>query len=135
MYIKFNFLILIGLLCNNEAANAHHSFAVHFVPDKIISVTGEVTEFRFTNPHGLVFLTVKNNNGEAETWRTETNSPNVLRRRGWSKTSIKPGDTVTIEGYPTRDGSNSLRIHRVIFPDGRELPGQGRVLNNPPGKN
>lgn len=133
MHIKFRLLILIGLLCNAGPAYAHHSFAIHFVPDKIVSVSGVVTEFRFTNPHGLIFLTVINNNGETESWRTETNSPNVLRRRGWSKTSIKPGEMVTIEGYPTRNGSNSMRIYRVIFPDGRELPGQRRVLGDPPG--
>jgi len=116
--------MLFGLL----PGHAHHSFAVHFVPDRIISITGKVTDFRFTNPHGLVFVTVTDENGEVQQWRAETNSPNVLRRRGWSKTAIQAGDNVTIEGFPTRDGSPSLRIHRVILPDGNELVGQGRIF-------
>jgi len=132
---RYSFLILYflitALLWDAGQVQAHHSFAVHYLPDKIISIAGVVKEFRFTNPHGLVFLTVKGTNGEEQAWRAETNSPNALRRRGWSNTSIKPGDTITIEGYPARDGSNLLRVSRVVLPDGRILPGQGQVLANP----
>jgi hypothetical protein len=132
----FKFILgcpLLVLVClQSHTVQAHHSFAVHFVADKIISVSGTATGFRFTNPHGLVFLTVTTPAGEQQEWRAETNSPSVLRRRGWSKDSIKTGDTITIEGYPARDGSNVLRISRVIFPDGKVLPGQGRVLSAAP---
>ena len=126
-------LLLLSLVGSISPVYAHHSFAVHFVPDKIISISGVVTEFRFTNPHGLVFLTVTGSNGVEQKWRAETNSPNVLRRRGWSNSAIKAGDHVTIEGYPSRDGSNGLRISRIILPDGKVLPGQGQVLTAPPG--
>jgi len=127
-----NRLIFTALLCISGSASAHHSFAVHYVPDKIISVSGMVTEFRFTNPHGLIMMTVKTDTGEEQSWRAETNSPNVLRRRGWNKNSIKAGDQVTIEGFPSRDGSYNLRVHKVILPDGGILPGQGTVLADPP---
>ena len=126
-------LLLPGLFWSTGPVHAHHSFAVHFLPDKTITISGTVTEFRFTNPHGLVFLTVQTANGEEQHWRAESNSPNVLRRRGWSSTVIKAGDSITIEGYPTRDGSFGMRIQRVIFADGRELLGQGRVMVGPPG--
>ena len=125
-------LFITCLVLISGPASAHHSFAVHYVPDKIISVSGMVTEFRFTNPHGLIMMTVKSDSGEDQTWRAETNSPNVLRRRGWSKYSIKAGDNVTIEGYPSRDGSYNLRVHKVILQDGKILPGQGTVLSDPP---
>lgn len=129
--LRVMYLLLPPLLWVAGQVHAHHSFAVHYLPDKIISIAGVVTEYRFTNPHGLIFLTVKGTNGAEQTWRAETNSPNALRRRGWSNTSIKAGDTITIEGYPARDGSNLLRVSRVVFPDGRILPGQGQVLANP----
>lgn len=103
---------------------AHHSFAVHFVADKLVTVTGRVDEFSFRNPHGVVMLTAADEGEGAEVWKIETNSPNILRRRGWSETSIKPGDVVTIEGYPARDGSNFMRVYRVKYADGRELVGQ-----------
>jgi hypothetical protein len=114
---------LLGLGIATGAA-AHHSFAVHFVADKIVTVKGTVEEFSFRNPHGLLMMTAKDSSGAEQHWRIETNSPNILRRRGWSEDSIKPGDLVTVEGYPARDGSASMRVYRVTFPDGRELVGQ-----------
>ncbi len=104
-------------------AAAHHSFAVHFVGDKLVKVSGVVDEFSFRNPHGLLVLKARKD-GVEQVWRIETNSPNILRRRGWSETSIRHGDQVTVEGYPARDGSASMRVYRVIFPDGHELVGQ-----------
>lgn len=106
------------------AAVAHHSFAVHFVADKMVTVKGTVTEFSFRNPHGLLMVDAKDADGTQQHWRIETNSPNILRRRGWTETSIKPGDVVTVEGYPARDGSNFMRVYRVMYPDGHELIGQ-----------
>ena len=114
-------LLAVGIAAS---AAAHHSFAVHFVADKVISVKGKVTEFSFRNPHGLLMLDTKGEDGAEQHWRIETNSPNILRRRGWSEDSIKPGDQVTVEGYPARDGSTSMRVYRVTFADGHELIGQ-----------
>ncbi|HEY7673373.1 MAG TPA: DUF6152 family protein [Gammaproteobacteria bacterium] len=105
-------------------ALGHHSFAVHFVGDELVTVTGVVTEFTFRNPHGLVMLDETRDDGTIVHWRIETNSPNILRRRGWAPDSVKAGDEVTIEGYPARDGSSSMRVARLIFADGRELTGQ-----------
>ena len=102
---------------------AHHSFAVHFVADRLITVHGTVDSFTFRNPHGVLTLTV-NSDGAATQWKIETNSPNILRRRGWTETSIEPGDVVTVEGYPARDGSSFMRVYRIIYADGRELVGQ-----------
>jgi hypothetical protein len=118
--------IAAAVLALGAGANAaaHHSFAVHFVADKIVTVKGTVEEFSFRNPHGLLMLTAKDASGVEQHWRIETNSPNILRRRGWSEDSIKPGDEVTVEGYHARDGSPSMRVYRVTFPDGRELVGQ-----------
>jgi uncharacterized protein DUF6152 len=69
-------------------------------------------------------LTADGEGGAKQQWKIETNSPNILRRRGWTETSIKPGDVVTVEGYPARDGSNFMRVYRVTYADGRELVGQ-----------
>jgi Family of unknown function (DUF6152) len=122
-YMSLSACALLGCLIS-QAALAHHSFAVHFDGDKLVTISGTVTEFRFRNPHGLIFVAVKDSDGEVASWRAETNSPNVLRRRGWSSESIKPGDEVELVGFPSRDGSNSMRIYRVTFADGHELVGQ-----------
>ncbi|MGH9242167.1 MAG: DUF6152 family protein [Vicinamibacterales bacterium] len=103
-----------------EAA-AHHSFAVFFDETKSVSVSGSVTEFRFTNPHAIIEITRKTPQGQIETWRAETNAVTLLRRRGWTADSLKPGDMVTIDGWPSRDGSRYLRVRRVVRSDGTVL--------------
>jgi hypothetical protein len=108
--------VLAGLV--PAAVSAHHSFAVFFDPTKDISITGKVTAFRFTNPHGLVVLDVTDAQGHVREWRAETNAPAVLVRRGWTRDAIKPGDTVTIEGWPSRDGKPYIRLRRALRPDG-----------------
>lgn len=109
------------------AVEAHHSFAAHFAAEQTVTVSGTVTDFRFRNPHGLVFFSVRADDGSAQLWKAETNAPSVLRRRGWSESSIAAGDRVTVEGYPARHDPHYLRIYRVIYEDGRELIGQRPV--------
>ena len=115
-----------ALLCS-PLVLAHHSFAVHFVSDRLVTVSGVVEEFRFTNPHGVLLFTAMDENGQPVQWKAETNSPSVLRRRGWAKDSLQPGDKVTIEGFPSRDMGNYMRISHVVFDDGRELFAQAKA--------
>jgi len=102
-------------------AAAHHSFAVFFDDTKSVTVSGSVTEFRFTNPHAIIEITRKTPQGQVETWRAETNAVTLLRRRGWTAESLKAGDMVTIDGWPSRDGSRYLRVRRVVKSDGTVL--------------
>ena len=109
-------LALVSVVCGLAAAgdvSAHHSFAIFFGGDKTVAVTGTVTEFTFANPHGVIAVNVKEANGETDVWKAETNSPSILRRRGWEKDSLKVGDVITIEGWPARDGSRYMRMRKV----------------------
>jgi hypothetical protein len=117
-------VLLLPLAFGVPAVQAHHSFAVHFVADRVIELKGTVTSFRFTNPHGILTFNVTAEDGTVQEWRAETNSPNSLRRRGWSKDSIKVGEEITLLGFPTRDGTPYVRISKITFADGRELVGQ-----------
>jgi hypothetical protein len=102
-------------------AAAHHSFAVFFDDTKSVTVSGSVTEFKFTNPHAIIEISRKTPQGQVETWRAETNAVTLLRRRGWTATSLKAGDMVTIDGWPSRDGSHYMRVRRVVRSDGTVL--------------
>ncbi|WP_305097098.1 DUF6152 family protein [Croceibacterium aestuarii] len=115
--------LLVGLaaLVLSGAAAAHHSFAVFFDPDKNVTVTGVVTAFRFTNPHGTIALDVKKPDGSVEHWRAETNAPVILVRRGWTRNIIKPGDTITITGWPSRDGTPYMRLQGVKDAAGKSI--------------
>ena len=117
-------LAVICMLTMPQLAPAHHSFAVHYEGERVISVSGTVEEFRFRNPHGMIVVNGTSSDGVSGSWKIETNSPNILQRRGWSTESIAPGDEVVIEGFPARDGSMAMRVYRVRFADGRELIGQ-----------
>lgn len=119
------FFVSCLLFLGASSASAHHSFAVHFVSDEVVSVSGTITDFRFSNPHGMIYWTSVDEDGNEQEWRAETNSPNILKRRGWSKEALQPGDEVTVTGFSARDGSNYMRVSRVEFADGRDdLVGQ-----------
>ena len=106
-----------------ETASAHHSFAVFFNTDaQLVKITGVVRDFQFRNPHGVVTLLVTKGNQQI-IWRAETNSPSVLRRRGWTPESLHVGDKVTLEGWAARDGTRYIRLRSARFADGR-LVGQ-----------
>jgi len=108
-----------GLAVLASAAGAHHSFAVYFDSSKDVTITGTVTGFRFTNPHGTIALDVTDARGRVTRWRAETNAPVVLQRRGWSRDTIKPGQLVTIDGWPSRDGKPYMRMRRAVDANGR----------------
>jgi len=114
-------LLFLGLAgaCATPAALAHHSFAVYFDSSKEVTITGKVTSFRFTNPHGIVVLDVTDEQGRVREWRAETNAPVVLQRRGWARDTVKPGETITVEGWPSRDGKPYMRLRRAVREDGR----------------
>ncbi|HWK41394.1 MAG TPA: DUF6152 family protein [Croceibacterium sp.] len=112
--------IAVALACMAPAAAlAHHSFAVFFDPSRDVTITGKVTAFRFTNPHGTVVMDVTDAQGKVTEWRAETNAPVVLMRRGWARDSIKPGETITIDGWASRDGKPYIRLRRAVRADGR----------------
>lgn len=121
---KFSVLLLVSAL-SISLAQAHHSFAVHFEAEANKEVKGVVEKFQFANPHGMLFFTVTDASGQTTRWRAETNSPNILRRRGWSRDSLKAGDEITVLGFPARDGTTYMRVSTITFADGRVLVGQG----------
>ena len=121
MRSALRWLVLVVIVAAATGASAHHSFAVFFDDQKIIEVIGSVTEFRFTNPHAVISLSVKNTNGQVEPWRAETNAVTLLRRRGWTKDSLTIGEVITVEGWRARDGSNYMRMRTIKRADGTIL--------------
>lgn len=110
---------LLVLTCSPVAA--HHSFAAFFEGSQTVKLTGKVTAFRFTNPHGIIAFDVAGPDGKVKQWAAETNSPAVLARRGWTRMSVKPGDTITVEGWPSRDGKPYLRLRQASDAAGRPI--------------
>lgn len=101
---------------------AHHG-ASEYDMTKIVTLSGTVKELQFVNPHSLLTFTVKDDGGKAMEWEGELPSPNLLSRRGWSRSTLKPGDQVTVIGSPAKNGEKGMQIKKLVFPDGHELPG------------
>ena len=101
---------------------AHHSLTVEFDITRTVTVTGLVTDMKWTNPHCWLSLDVKDAQGRVTKWQIEFSSPNALYRRGWRRSDLPPNITVTVVGYPSRDtSSNVMTANDVKLPDGRTL--------------
>src|SRR5215831_18726879 len=95
--------VALAALLAASAARAHHSFAM-FDQSQTVTLQGTVADFRWTNPHVFIELSVKNENGADEQWSIEMTSPEHLSRAGWRPGTLKPGDKVTLNIHPMRDG-------------------------------
>lgn len=101
---------------------AHHG-ETNYDTEKLVSVKATVTSFEFINPHTQITLEAKNDKGETEKWTCEARSPAMLvRNGGWDKHTLKPGDVITAIGFRAKNGTNILRLKKIVLADGKELP-------------
>ena len=104
MFRKWSFLALaVGSLSLSATAFGHHSFSAEFTRDLPISVTGTVSKVEWMNPHARFYVDVKDEDGKMVTWNFELTTPNLLMRKGWTRNSLKVGDTVTVKGWRARN--------------------------------
>jgi hypothetical protein len=102
-------------------AAAHHSFAAQYDANSPVTLKGVVTKVEWTNPHARFYINVTDASGQIVNWNLELASPNYLKRAGWSSTSLKEGDEVTVEGSLARSGANMANARLVTFPDGKRV--------------
>lgn len=117
-------ILAIALAVLSSPAWVHHSGAM-FDRSKEMKITGTVTEFQWTNPHASFKVDVLGADGKTETWSIEMNGPNNLIRAGWKRTTIKPGDKVTVTINPLRDGRPGGWYLGITLADGKTLGGAG----------
>lgn len=113
----------LAMLAGAIPVAAHHSFAM-FDSARRTSWTGTVVEFRWVNPHTFIIVDVPRTREHPELagrWMIEGGSPNIMSRQGWRRNLFAPGDTITIVGYPLRDGSKGGSLFYALGPDGNRL--------------
>lgn len=125
---------LLAMLTAASAAHAHHSFA-NFDQSQRKSIEGTVRAFEFTFPHSWLWIEVPNGRGGSVAWGFEGAGPAELNRiGGWTGTSVRPGDKVTVNYCPLRSGKAGGAFTSVKLADGRVLKGfeLGCVPKQPP---
>ena len=115
-------VVAASLLATAAPLSAHHAWRVD--RSRLVTIKGSVTSFAFSNPHVHVYFDVKDANGSVEKWSAGGASPNRLSRSGWTRDTLKPGDEISVNGYPARDGSYVLRFESVaLAADGQPIGG------------
>ncbi|HEX4996991.1 MAG TPA: DUF6152 family protein [Terriglobia bacterium] len=110
--------VLAGLISAAVPATAHHSFAAEYDGSKRLTLKGKVTKVEWMNPHAFFYIDVKDDQTSAVTnWAVELGSPNSLMRLGWSRTSLKADDLVTVQGSAAKDGSKQVNASTVTMTD------------------
>jgi hypothetical protein len=98
---------------------AHHAFSNEFDESKPITLEGVVTRVDWENPH--FYVDVSQSDGTVVNWACETGGPNRLAKKGWTRDSLKPGDKVTVHGFPAKDASHAADGRKVTFANGQTI--------------
>jgi hypothetical protein len=98
---------------------AHHTWPVD--RSKEITVTGTVTDYTWANPHVMIGLDVKADCGKIELWNVGGPSTTRMEGNGWDRNTLKPGDNITATGFRFSDGSNVLRLEKIVMAGGKEM--------------
>jgi hypothetical protein len=112
---------LLGLGVGGQRLLAHHSFAAEFAADQPLKIKGAVNRVDWVNPHSFLYVDVADAAGKVTTWKCETAPPNGLFRRGWTKSTIKKGEVVEVEGFRAKDGSNLMNARSVLMANGKRM--------------
>ena len=116
-YLLFAGVLSLGLLAS---AGAHHSNAAY--GDEITEFEqATITRFAWANPHSLIFFDAADADGNVVSYVVETAAPQALRLIGWTKTTLMPGDVITLRAYLATNGEPVGRLNKIIFADGVEM--------------
>ena len=112
---------MASLAIAGATLSAHHSFAAEFDINKPVTLQGTVTKVEWVNPHVFVFLDVKDASGKVTPWSLSSLGPAAARRAGVTRANFGQGQTVTINGYHAKDGSNFAFMRKMTFADGHSV--------------
>jgi hypothetical protein len=123
MRVKALIITAVATFAFGVPASAHHSFAM-FDNEKSMTVQGQVKEFEWTNPHSwLRVMVMDQNTGKPLLWVFELSSPARLATLGMHSNSLKPGDAVSVNFHPLKDGTRGGQFVQATLPDGKQFSG------------
>jgi hypothetical protein len=102
------------------SALAHHGTPAY--ANTVTELKGAVvTKFMWSNPHSLIYFDVKDAKGNVVHWVGETGAPTAIAPVGWTKTSLAPGDVITVYIFASKTGNPVGRLNHIILADGTRL--------------
>jgi hypothetical protein len=113
-------IFLASLVTISTPVFAHHGNSAYDYKNPV-TISGDITDFEWTNPHCQIYLDVKDAKGEVVNWGVETNSPGILARAGWTKRTVKPGDHVSIKLLPAKSGAPVGFLVEMTLPNGQVM--------------
>ena len=114
-------LLVAVLLAACGPVFAHHGSSISYDLKKTVVLKGSITEFVWSNPHCQIYFDVKDDQGNVAHWGGETNGPGTLAKEGWTRTTLKPGDPITITVFPSKAGTTYGLVSKVVLPSGKEF--------------
>jgi hypothetical protein len=115
----------IGLAALAAPVLAHHSFAAEYDSKKPVTLKGIVTKVDWMNPHVYFYLDVKDDDGNVSNWALEMGPPTLLQRSGWTRSTMKVGDEVIVDGLLAKDGSKQANARSVTMANTGKKLGAG----------
>jgi hypothetical protein len=112
--------LIAGFMLISIPLAAHHGQAAYDLTKKM-TLKGAVTDFTVTNPHCHFSFDAKDDKGKVENWTMELSTPLMLMRTGWTRTTLKPGDAVTVTFYPSKNGAGLGYLDALVLADGTVL--------------
>ena len=117
-------VVVVALMAGAVTLSAHHAWPTNNT--QLVTVKGTVLDFTWANPHPMMTLEVKTDDGKVEKWSVGGPAINRMEANGWTKETVKPGDVITGIGYQFSDGQKIIRLERIVFADGKEMRLYGR---------
>jgi len=122
MKVVLSVLVGTASALAGASAAAHHAFAAEFDINRPVKLTGTVTKLEWTNPHAWVFIDAKDDKGAVQNWAIELVGINDLLRLGWGRNKVQVGDSIDVDGFGARNGTNTANAAVV------SLSGTGELL-------
>lgn len=113
--------LALGLLLVATPAWSHHAFSAQFDANQPVTLRGALTKMEWSNPHGWIYVDVKEPDGSTNNWAVEFGTPNTLIRRGMRKRDFVVGTEIVVSGFRAKDGARTVNGRTVKFADGREF--------------
>ena len=118
--IAFSALV-VGFLTAGVPAFAHHGSTAYDTSKVVVLKEAKVTKFLWANPHAIISFDVKDEKGNIQHWNAEAGTPQTIALSGWTKTSVQPGDVITVYVFQSKTGNLVGRLNKIVLADGSEL--------------